>query len=72
MTKSLDSTIRQWEAQSGAKIGAPLRHKGTVIRLAVNADGSVIATGSSDGKIQRLEFRTWAKIDDKLSDLKIM
>ena len=50
-----DSTIRIWDAETGASVGNPLKgHTDKVRSVAYSLDGQRIVSGSSDGTI-----RTW-------------
>ncbi len=44
-----DGTAQLWNAQTGAALGAVLRHRGPVNRVVYHPDGKTILTASSDG-----------------------
>jgi WD40 repeat protein len=48
LTGSWDNTARLWRADSGAPVGSPLRHQGTVDAVAFSPDGKTVLTGSED------------------------
>ncbi|NUQ65361.1 MAG: WD40 repeat domain-containing protein [Pirellulales bacterium] len=47
-----DTTVRVWDAQSGAELLCLRGHEGAVTSVAVTADGRRILSGSSDGTVR--------------------
>lgn len=48
----LDSTVRVWEAKTGAQIGKPLRHSDGVTCAAFSPDGKYVVSGSDEGIVR--------------------
>jgi WD40 repeat protein len=64
---SYDSTLRLWDARTGAPIGEPLKgHSGTVRSVAFSPDGARIVSGSSDNTLRLWDARTGAPIGEPL------
>ena len=67
VTGSVDTTIRIWDAESGATVGEPLTgHNGAVHSVAYSPDGQHIISGSSDRTIQIWDAETGAPVGDPL------
>ncbi|MEP7306435.1 MAG: hypothetical protein ABJA98_13035 [Acidobacteriota bacterium] len=50
---NFDNTLRQWDADSGQPIGAPMKgHQDYVTSAAYSADGARIVSGSEDGTLR--------------------
>jgi WD40 repeat protein len=48
VTGSEDNAIRLWDLQTSERIEKPLRHNGSVLAVAFDPTGELIATGSED------------------------
>ena len=58
-----DGTVRQWDAESGVEIGAPLEgHEGWVRSVSYSPDGSRIVSGDSDGTVRQWDAESGAEI----------
>jgi WD40 repeat protein len=58
VTGSDDRLVRIWDATSGALLKTLSGHTDTVSTIAINADGSVIASASEDGTARVWDFRS--------------
>ena len=64
---SYDSTIRIWDAKTGAAIGEPLEgHTWSVTSVAYSPDGRHIVSGSHDSTIRIWDAKTGAAIGEPL------
>ena len=62
VTASQDTTVRIWDATSGADVGALKGHTGEINAVTVTADGLRIVTGSSDGTARIWDAKTGAEL----------
>jgi WD40 repeat protein len=60
-----DSTVRLWDADTGAEVGAPMRgHENSVKSVAFSPDSQRIVSGGGDGTIQVWDARTQLPIGE--------
>jgi WD40 repeat protein/serine/threonine protein kinase len=57
LTRSLD-TARLWDAATGQRRGAPLRHAGRIRAMAISPDGQWVVTGSEDSTARVWDSQT--------------
>jgi WD40 repeat protein len=64
----MDGTVRLWSAPSGQPLATLEGHTGPVYVVALNADGSLLASGSIDGTVRLWEPSTAAALRILRSD----
>ncbi|KAJ6559973.1 quinon protein alcohol dehydrogenase-like superfamily [Mycena capillaripes] len=65
---SYDNTIRIWDSETGAALGAPLTgHSGRVLSVAFSPDGRRIVSGSDDNTIRIWDSETGAALGAPLT-----
>ena len=63
---SNDKTLRLWDAATGAAIGEPLRHEGSVWGALYSPDGKRILSWSNDNTLRLWDAATGAAIGEPL------
>ena len=63
---SPDKTLRLWDAATGAAIGEPLRHEGSVRGAIYSTDGKRILSWSEDKTLRLWDAKTGAAIGEPL------
>ncbi len=58
LTGSSDRTARLWRVDTGASVGRPLVHNGSIRTAAFNADASRVLTGCTDGTVRLWDLAT--------------
>ncbi|EJD02469.1 uncharacterized protein FOMMEDRAFT_124970 [Fomitiporia mediterranea MF3/22] len=62
-----DNTVRIWDAETGAQVGAPLGgHQGSVNSVAYSPDGRYIVSGSLDNTVRIWDAETGAQVGPPL------